>query len=217
MYKVCTDCKKEKNISFFGKDVYSKDGKSYSCKLCRNEKSKQRERKKTLFKCISCGIEKKVDFYTNKKRKTKFCLMCLSAQTQKNIKKPHMSGSNSKRWKGGEYCSSDGYKMIKCDMEFTDSGRQKYKKEHILVYENHIGRQLKTQKGHMGEQIHHIDGDKLNNSLENLILCINMSEHRTLHCQLEKIAYDLVKRGVIKFDKYTKKYYADLLNERRIN
>ena len=69
----------------------------------------------------------------------------------------------------------------------------------------------------MGEQIHHIDGDKLNNSLENLILCINMSEHRTLHCQLEKIAYDLVKRGVIKFDKYTKKYYADLLNERRIN
>lgn len=209
MTKICTKCKQKKEISFFGKDSHSKDGKSYACKICRNHESKQKPRKKINFKCASCGIEKELDYYTNKRRKTLFCLNCLSIQTQKNIKKPHLSGVNSKRWQGGEYFSSDGYKMIKCDGEFTESGRQKYKKEHILVYEKHIGRQLKTQKGYMGEQVHHIDGNKLNNKLENLILCADTREHRILHCQLEELAYEFVKRGVIKFDKKTKKYYID--------
>lgn len=207
--KICSKCKKNKNLSLFGKDKYSIDGLSYACKSCKNKIAKNRIKKKDIFICKSCGEEKKVDYYSNKKRKTQFCLKCFSKKTQKNIKKPHMSGINSKRWNGGEYISTDGYKMIKCDGEFTKSGRQKYKKEHILIYEKYLGRILKTQYGYMGEQIHHIDGDKLNNNLDNLILCENTREHREMHCQLEKISFELFKKGIIKFDKNKKQYYIN--------
>lgn len=163
--------------------------------------------------CPICKETFKIDKYKAKKKKTPFCQKCVTIGTQKGIKRPQFSKENSKRWKGGNYLTSDGYKMIKCENKFDNSGRQKYKKEHILIYENYLGRELKTQRGYMGEQVHHIDGDKLNNSIENLELCEDTRVHRNLHCQLEKIAFELVKNGIIFYDKKTKKY---LINESRI-
>jgi hypothetical protein len=115
----------------------------------------------------------------------------------------------NKRWKGGEYTSSDGYKMIKCENEFDPSGRQKYKREHVLVCEKFIGRELKTQRGCMGEQVHHIDGDKMNNEIDNLLLCPDTRYHKLIDCQLHKLAFELVRLGFIKFDYDAKKYYID--------
>ncbi|HEX5186713.1 MAG TPA: hypothetical protein VFV86_07465 [Nitrososphaeraceae archaeon] len=40
-----------------------------------------------------------------------------------------------------------------------------------------------------------------------------MSEHAIIHDSLEKCAFELLRRGFIKFDKETKKYYP---NEDRI-
>jgi hypothetical protein len=48
--------------------------------------------------------------------------------------------------------------------------------EHIIVYEAHHGHSL-TGK----EVIHHIDGNKLNNSPENLLLCKDNSSHLKEH------------------------------------
>jgi hypothetical protein len=47
--------------------------------------------------------------------------------------------------------------------------------EHRLVMENWIGRKIKKD-----EHIHHKDGDKLNNRIDNLIL-LTSKEHATLH------------------------------------
>lgn len=47
--------------------------------------------------------------------------------------------------------------------------------EHIYVMSNHIGRKLKKN-----ECVHHIDRDRTNNSLDNLLLMTN-SEHAKLH------------------------------------
>jgi hypothetical protein len=129
--------------------------------------------------------------------------------TQKGIKKPQFSSANSGRWNGGEYVSSDGYIMSKIEGLFLQSGRQVYKRKHVLIYESFLGREILTEKGGGGEQIHHIDGDKKNNDIENLILCSNAKDHRLMHGSLEKIAFDLVKSGIIKFNKNLKKYYIN--------
>lgn len=163
------------------------------------------------IECPMCKQTRVVGY--SKKRKTTYCQKCISTATQKNIKRPDKSGKNSGRWNGGEYISSDGYKMIKCENQFHASGRQKYKKEHVLVMERYLGRELQTEKGGTGESVHHIDGDKLNNNIENLILCSGAEDHRNLHANLEKVSYELVKNGTIGFNHENRIYYIRNNNE----
>ena len=162
---------------------------------------------KTTITCNGCKTSYEVLKQSAKRNKTGYCRDCYSKSIQKGIKKPQFSGEKSGRWRGGEYVSSDGYIMVKIPNLFLESGRQVYKRKHILIYEEHIGRQLKTIKGGAGEQIHHIDGNKQNNEISNLILCKNVSEHRIVHDSLEKVAFELCKKGVIKFNCESKKYY----------
>lgn len=53
--------------------------------------------------------------------------------------------------------------------------------------------------------VHHIDGDKLNNVVDNLIP-LSKQAHRELHGQLEKLSYLLIQSGLITFDKNTGTY-----------
>lgn len=56
--------------------------------------------------------------------------------------------------------------------------------------------------------IHHINLDSLDNSPDNLI-ALKFDEHTKKHRDLEKLAGDLIRRGIIKFSKQDKKYYID--------
>lgn len=58
-------------------------------------------------------------------------------------------------------------------------GKQGYVAEHRLVMEKHIGRFLNPE-----ETVHHVDGDKTNNSIENLELFATRGEH-TKHAHPE--------------------------------
>lgn len=53
--------------------------------------------------------------------------------------------------------------------------------------------------------VHHVDGDKLNNALSNLVVCTKAS-HRALHHQLEEVSMSLVRQGLIKFEEGEYKY-----------
>ena len=75
---------------------------------------------------------------------------------------------------------------------------------HRVLYEEYHNVELKDH-----QLIHHIDGDKQNNTKENLWLCENNSEHRGVHSQLEDMAYILIREGIINFDKETGLYYAN--------
>lgn len=53
--------------------------------------------------------------------------------------------------------------------------------------------------------VHHIDGDKLNNVLENLIP-LTKQAHREAHGSLEQVAYQLIQAGLIEYDRSDNSY-----------
>lgn len=75
---------------------------------------------------------------------------------------------------------------------------------HRYVMEQKLGRALEK-----GERVHHINGDKMDYAESNLYLCTGKQEHMLIHGNLEKVSYELIKRGVILFDKEEGKYYIN--------
>lgn len=67
--------------------------------------------------------------------------------------------------------------------------------EHRYVIEKKIGRPLRKS-----EIIHHWDGDKENNQIENLRLCKNSSEHQKIHLAAQRFVEGLSKEGKVYFD-----------------
>lgn len=58
----------------------------------------------------------------------------------------------------------------------------------------------------IGQIVHHIDGAPLNNDVDNLHVFNSPKEHAMAHRSLEKVAYSLLRKGFIKFDKKTGLY-----------
>ena len=72
---------------------------------------------------------------------------------------------------------------------------------HRAKMEELLGRKLLSS-----EIVHHIDGVKSNDDINNLYLC-SASDHILLHDSLEKIAMELFKKGVISFDREKGEYF----------
>lgn len=89
--------------------------------------------------------------------------------------------SYAANWNGGRHVASNGYVEIKvAGYPYTNSRGYVY--EHRYVVEQHIGRFLRKN-----EVVHHIDGNKQNNDISNLMILTN-SEHIKLHSILENSA-----------------------------
>ena len=71
---------------------------------------------------------------------------------------PIKYGVEHPRWKGGRYIDAAGYVCVQ-----VQTGE--YIREHRLVMEKHLGRKLSRT-----ELVHHINGDKKDNRIENLEL-----------------------------------------------
>ena len=69
----------------------------------------------------------------------------------------------------------NGYKKIKAPADYPNKDNKGYVMEHRLVMEKYIGRYLESN-----EEVHHIDGNKFNNKIENLQL-LTKQEHRRIH------------------------------------
>ena len=75
---------------------------------------------------------------------------------------------------------------------------------HRYNAEKKIGRKLKNF-----EPVHHKDGNKTNNDYDNLYVCKDKAEHGAVHDSLEKVAFELYKRGLIRFNEETGEYYLN--------
>ena len=64
--------------------------------------------------------------------------------------------------------------------------------EHRLVVENFIGRELENR-----ETVHHIDGNKQNNSINNLMLFPNHSEHMSFEIYFRTYGFNQRVRRII--------------------
>ncbi len=83
-------------------------------------------------------------------------------------------GINNPNWNGGKYKNQWGYICISL-------GDGNYALEHRMIVEKELGRKLKID-----EHVHHINGIKDDNRLENLIIVINkqhFGEVTCPHCQ----------------------------------
>lgn len=94
----------------------------------------------------------------------------------------HPKGEKSHGWKGGKYTTKrDGYVFIYCPKhpfaKKSGSGGGGYVLEHRLVMEKHLGRYLTKE-----EDVHHINGIKNDNRLENLKLVSHFNHYGELVC-----------------------------------
>ena len=109
-------------------------------------------------------------------------------------------GENSPVWKGGT--RSGGYEYLRIHSpNHPNKDTQGYVAKHRLVVEENIGRNLKDK-----ELIHHLDGDKSNNDITNLLLCKNSSEHGNIHYAMEQFVYELIKNKKVFYCKEDKKF-----------
>lgn len=88
-------------------------------------------------------------------------------------------GKDNHKWKGGKSKTKEGYMLVLAPGE--GSGVKRYVYEHRLVIQRHLGRRLTKD-----EAVHHIDGDRLNNSIENLLL-ISYQDHAKHHHPLNAV------------------------------
>ena len=119
-------------------------------------------------KCPKCGSDKDIITYPRSKFRG-YCKKCMYAMR------------DNPKYKDDEIhrvMSKDGYIILQGKPMQGYKGRKWTSgiPEHTYVMEQHLGRFLKP-----GEVVHHIDGNKLNNAISNLMLLDDESAHAKLH------------------------------------
>lgn len=107
-------------------------------------------------------------------------------------------GTNNYRWQGGKTIDKNGYILVldRNHPKINKSGISRYRREHVMVMEEYLGRKLNT-----GEVVHHIDGNRQNNKIENLQLFSSNAEHLKL---------ELTNRPYRQGWNYRKEKYAEV-------
>lgn len=105
-------------------------------------------------------------------------------------------GRTTRKPVGSKAIDSNGYVLIK----HKDSCKN-WRLEHILVIEKALNRDLEKK-----EVIHHINGDKRDNSLENLLLCENKTKHGLIERTFKYLLKGLINDKIVEYDRVKEKY-----------
>jgi HNH endonuclease len=187
--KTCTHCKQEKQFDDFRKDKHQKDGHTFRCKECLKNiyTSNNFPRKETGSKpCMHCKeIKQYSDFSRNKANSDGLMIWCKPCASKKQkeyrLKNPEnwerQRQKNFVKWretigvdssikirkKSGEgYINRQGYLSYKIKDHPCADKNGRVQASHLVIYKN-TGKILKK-----GESVHHKNGMRLDNRLENL-------------------------------------------------
>lgn len=145
----------------------------YCSNACKFVGQVGKQRKKIInvdFCCAICGKHVtgyRGPKYLEKYGQPKYCSrQCLGVSQRKE---------SNPNYKGGRRVMKGGYIGIYMP-DHPQSNIDGLVAEHRLVVEKHIGRFLTES-----EIVHHDDGIRSNNAIENLTLCESQSEHMKLH------------------------------------
>lgn len=89
------------------------------------------------------------------------------------------SGNKNHNWRGGKRTVKEGYVLVYAP-DHPNCHKDGTMYEHQIIMEKYIGRLLKK-----GEVVHHINGNRSDNRMENLMLLTN-SDHAKLHALIRK-------------------------------
>jgi hypothetical protein len=130
---------------------------------------------RTYWKCLcDCGKEKTV------------CVDCLTSETTKSCGCTKTEwfrkiGPDSPHWKGGKTRTPQGYIKVR-------TGRS-YALEHRIIMEQHLNRKLA-----INEDVHHLNGIKDDNRIENLYV-LKRSAHSKFHKDNRDFVQALILRN----------------------
>mgnify|MGYP001272925715 CR=1 FL=1 len=153
-HRVCNVCKtmKELNITNFNAGHRKNGGFSHYCRQC--SRTRKYDRYKNVLKVKDCPICKAKIVITSE-----YCRNCRLTIIQKNTRNPG--------WRGGRIKAHGGYinVIVPSNYQYILPDNKRYILEHRLVMEQCIGRALLPT-----ENVHHKNGNRLDNRLENLEL-----------------------------------------------
>ena len=135
---------------YCGKKVYARRSDVLWCPKCRELRAKERFQRYELNQkepCPDCGQPMT--------RRAEYCLVCSNRRRGEKRR-----GENNGYWRGGR-TSANGYTLIRVN---HCSGAGAYRPEHHIVWEEANGRPLPK-----GWVIHHLNGIKDDNQIENLM------------------------------------------------
>jgi HNH endonuclease len=137
-----------------------------------------------LSSCYACGSDENV-VNLNRGDGNRLCVKCYDHIIRRGGRRPgdnwrgkpipHFDNRGDKNgmWKGGRQVTRGYILLWKPE---HPRARRGHVREHILVMEKHLGRYLQNT-----EVVHHINGNKKDNRIENLQLFSSDKEHQRYH------------------------------------
>lgn len=147
--------------------------------------------KMVYHSCVDCGKIRLVRLRKGKPMN----VLCLSCSKRRHLSSvdyfPHNKGDKSYSWKGGRHKTSHGYINIRVYEDnpyYSMANKTHHIYEHRLIMAQHLGRCLEKW-----EVVHHINGIKDDNRIENLSIIGHETHNMELNKEVKTLRWRIIQ------------------------